>query len=105
MEEKESILNYIDKVIHSMTMKDKQDYEETLKEGRDITVTREELALVVTNLIRNIDTQMTNTEDGLVEDLNIMIESMIDTGIITEDTVEEMQNKIYENKQKVEENE
>ena len=96
MEEKESILNYIDKVIHSMTMKDKQDYEEALKEGGDINVTREELALVVTNLIRNIDTQMTNTEDGLVEDLNIMIESMIDTGIITEDTVEEMQNKIYE---------
>ena len=33
MEEKESILNYIDKVIHGMTMKDKQDYEEALKEG------------------------------------------------------------------------
>lgn len=105
MEEKESILNYIDKVIHGMTMKDKQEYEEALEEGKDINVTREELALVVTNLIRNIDTQMTNTEDGLVEDLNVMIESMIDTGIITEDTVEEMQNKIYENKQKVEENE
>lgn len=97
-ENKEDVLTYIDKVIHSMTMKDKQEYEDVLDEGKDINVTRKELALVVTNLIRNIDTQMTSTEEGLIEDLNVMIQAMIDTNIITEDTVKEMQTKIYENK-------
>lgn len=96
MEEKENILTYIDRVIHGMIMKDKQDYEEILQEGKDTNVTREELALVVTNLIRNIDTQMNNSRDEVIEDFNIMIESMITSGIITEDTVGEMQNKIDE---------
>lgn len=97
-ENKEDILTYIDKVIHSMTMKDKEEYENVLDEGKDVPVSRKELALIVTNLIRNIDTQMTNTEDGLIEDLNVMIQSMIDTEVITEDTVKEMQTKIYESK-------
>lgn len=96
MEEKESILNYINRVIHGMIMKDKQEYEEILQEGKDINVTREELALVVTNLIRNIDTQMNDSREEVIEDFNIMVESMISSGVITEDTVGEMQNKIDE---------
>lgn len=96
MEEKENILNYIDRVIHGMIMKDKQEYDDILKEGEGINVTREELALVVTNLIRNIDTQMNDSREEVIEDFNIMIESMISSGIITEDTVGEMQNKIDE---------
>ncbi|AVP40299.1 hypothetical protein HOS99_gp045 [Staphylococcus phage phiSA_BS1] len=96
MEEREDILNYINRVIHGMIMKDKQEYEEILQEGKDINVTREELALVVTNLIRNIDTQMNDSREEVIEDFNIMIESMISSGVITEDTVGEMQNKIDE---------
>lgn len=103
-EKQDDILVYIDKVIHSMTMKDKQEFDDILDEGKSIPVSRKELALVVTNLITNINSQMNSLEGEVIDNFNVMIQSMIDTEIITEDTVKQMQENLYKNT-KQEENE
>lgn len=103
-EKQDDILVYIDKVIHSMTMKDKQEFDDTLDEGKSIPVSRKELALVVTNLITNINSQMNSLEGEVIDNFNVMIQSMVDTEIITEDTVKQMQENLYKNT-KQEENE
>lgn len=101
--EYKDITEYIQKLIEAQVNQDKDDFDNVLYDGNSKQASWKDIGLVVTNLISNINSQMLNLEDDVINNFNVLIQSMLDSEIIDQQTVDNMQKYIQENKQKVEE--
>ena len=101
--EYKDITEYIQKLIEVQVNQDKDDFDNVLYDGNSKQASWKDVGLVVTNLISNINSQMMSLEDDVINNFNVLIQSMLDSEIIDQQTVDNMQKYIQENKQKVEE--